>query len=397
MVDEENGYSEITKPSINQGNILPSLPTSMSSPAGTKSMEQYHTPISIGSMMTENTTVVDLTKDLKYEIEKCILYVCGFGSGKNMIQTMQKKYNSMKVLEDFCNLKGQFKDLNKQNRGVFDEKHQVMKLKLGKDLFISCRVEEEIILDKDFKSKFKELSKRSIQSKRDDLFASLAKILQIAYEYCGNTDHKMTEGKSLKGLISTIWRKRMEELETTQTPQYCRNNFWCPEGWLTYYLFVCPLTRSNKKYVGYEDCHFKANNKRRREYDIVDDKLNILPTKIKLAKHVGSNTNRSFMMLHLQSQHYGELASNMNDLINNYMGERHYLESLRQGKMEKRTLMKQQKNKKIDVISSEINTISEQIDTISQKIKKYFPKVENLIQNQEDAVSKTEYNENNNT
>ena len=342
--------------------------------------------------------------NLQDEIEKCILYACAFGNQQNVIKVMHKNFISNDILNDFCYMRNLFQPLGEQNIASYDEEMKLWKLNLGK-LFLSCSEEDQIIINtKEFRIRFgKNTSKRTIARKKSELFASLQGILDIVHEYCGNSEQKIPVGKSLKELFNFVWeslKNRSGEHVTNIVPQ-----FWCPKGWMTYVLFVCPDTRLHDS-TGYSDAEFEQRKKKKLCHDNFTSKgktdaRRLEDDLIELENKLIEESSMSLTYA-AKASYYNNLVVNTNHMIRSYMLQRDFLVSERKTLCNEESHGQQSRamqsnrthnsSEKINRIEK-INQINREIDDINETLaNKLFPEFHLFRQNQIDYKCDSERN-----
>lgn len=338
---------------------------------------------------------------LEEEIEKCILYACAFGNKQNIIKAMHKNFVSNNILDDFCYMRNLFEPLGERNIASYDEEMKLWKLSLGK-LFLSCSEEDQIIINtKEFRIRFgNNMSERTIQRKKRELFESLQDILNFVHIFCGNDEQKIPVGKSLNELFNYVWEssKNMSgEHVTNIFPQ-----FWCPNGWMTFVLFVCPDTRLHDS-TGYSDAEFQRKKKKKISLDNITrkartDTRRLENDQINLENKLIEDSSASLTYA-AKSSSYNNLVVNTNHMIRSYMLQRDFLVS------EKKSLWNEEnhgqqsramqsnrmhnsseRNNRIEKINREIDDINE---TLTNKL---FPEFNFFRQKQIDYECDSENN-----
>ena len=275
-------------------------------------------------------TKVVVGKHICDEIIKLLVFVSGMNVRSQIVQTTHDNYHSS-VVNDFFSMSGLFKGLV-DNGFAKKEENRPWKLIIGKIFFSSCHKNDYIELDDktktqvtgNFKSSNKKVipfSKATINRKKKSLFVALSKLLQIKKEFnnCGKTkDSSM----STRQLLSMVWDNAKK-----MSSNWNSNEFWCPDGFLTYVLFIDPATRVMNGIKCYDKYNFR----------VIDDKLssNLQNENTNdIISNYEINEVKSQMKIDYYSQNIQILQNNINSIMANREFEFYYLRYLAKGDSE---------------------------------------------------------------
>ena len=266
-------------------------------------------------------------KDICDEIIKLLAFVSGMNVNSQTLETMYDNYHSY-VVNDFFSMSGLFKRL--VDKGFAKKEDNLpCKLIIGKIFLSSCNKNDYIILDDDTKTKvigsFKHsnmkvipFSKSTINRKNKALFLGISKIQQITKEIKNSVKEKGSS-MSTRQLHSMIWDNAKK-----RSLNWNRKEFWCPEGFLTYVLFIDPATRVMNGTKFYDNFNFR----------VIDDKPSSnLQNEITndFGSNYESNEVKSQMKIDYYSQHIQILQNNINSIMANREFEFYYERYLGRG------------------------------------------------------------------
>ena len=252
---------------------------------------------------------VSLTKVLCDELIKLLVFVSGMNVSNQITQTTYDRYRST-VVDEFFSMSGLFKHFVDNGFAAEYDNHS-WKLIIGK-IFVTCNKNDYIVLDdktkmqvigtmKNADVKSTPYSKSTINRKKQSLFKGISKLLKIEEEI-QNTRRNKNSSMSTREMHLSIWDiAKKRSLKGSST--------WCPEGFLTYVLFVDPATRVIDGLKSYEKYQFKMFDDKKVSSNIKNENAK------DFISNYENNEVKSQMKIEYYSQHIHMIQNNINSII----------------------------------------------------------------------------------
>ena len=267
--------------------------------------------VDTASILIDIHNRVSLTKVVCDELIKLLVFVSGMNVSNQITQTTYDRYRST-VVDEFFSMSGLFKHFVDNGFAAEYDNHS-WKLIIGK-IFVTCNKNDYIVLDDKTKMqvigtmtnadvKSTPYSKSTINRKKQSLFKGLSKLLKIEEEI-QNTRRNKNSSMSTREMHLSIWdiaKKMSLKVNSTE--------FWCPEGFLTYVLFVDPTTRVIDGLKSYEKYQFKMFDDKKVSSNIKNENAN------DFISNYENNEVKSQMKLEYYSQHIHMIQNNINSII----------------------------------------------------------------------------------